>query len=219
MPRQRDGHRKVRGNLRHVRRLRPRGRAGGRSTPERKGPTSSGGIDVGQWREQDSNLRRQSQRVYSPSPLTTRTSLRARSQSLARVRERRRPVDEPPKDQVRSRRRCALRSAARPLRTSRTPTTRNGSMTRTAIIPIVSPSNVHAKTTMSSGPKTAHARSTYENCARRPDTGGTVPVTDRRASTSCGAARATRRRAAAGSAGAAGGGAATGPRSDARAHG
>src|SRR3954465_1024305 len=30
-----------------------------------------------QWGEQDSNLRRHSQRVYSPSPLTTRTSPRA----------------------------------------------------------------------------------------------------------------------------------------------
>src|SRR3954452_6920709 len=29
------------------------------------------------WGEQDSNLRRHSQRVYSPSPLTTRTSPRA----------------------------------------------------------------------------------------------------------------------------------------------
>src|SRR5947209_13019879 len=30
-----------------------------------------------EWGEQDSNLRRHSQRVYSPSPLTTRTSPRA----------------------------------------------------------------------------------------------------------------------------------------------
>src|SRR5205085_2264343 len=46
----------------------------------------------GEWGEQDSNLRRLSQRVYSPSPLTTRTSPRAVTSGDSRAGRRLRCV-------------------------------------------------------------------------------------------------------------------------------
>jgi GNAT superfamily N-acetyltransferase len=49
-------------------------------------------LTAGQWGEQDSNLRRLSQRIYSPSPLATRTSPRALEEPIVDSR----PVDVRP---------------------------------------------------------------------------------------------------------------------------
>src|SRR3954452_6766743 len=74
-PERRDGPRKVPANARPG--SSTRNRRGSVAKPQRGRETPASPFRLPRWWGQDSNLRRQSQRVYSPSPLTAREPHRA----------------------------------------------------------------------------------------------------------------------------------------------